>query len=130
MPARYSIAGGRDDIDEQLSKLGKQPEQPDDDADIYKYRRRFRVLKAVGLGAALAGLTWLVMAMVDGTTNPCQRVYDYYCKKDPAGLPCKTYASVLDESEHDTSADMRSNVRSQCQSRIERFKSEDGIDLK
>lgn len=124
-----------DDMDEELARARRKAGHAGkvdsgDDVDIYKYRRRHRWFKAVLLGASLAGLTWLIMAMVDGRANPCEKVRDYLCKRAPAGLPCRSYADIVDESVHDSSADMRSNIRAQCVSKIERLKAEDGVELK
>jgi hypothetical protein len=113
-------------MDEELAKA-RRTKADADGVDIYKYRRRFRLFKAILLGAALAGLTSLIMAMLDGKRNPCERVRDYECKKDPAGLQCTSYESIVDESVHDSSAQMRSQIRSQCQSKIERLNEEEGI---
>ena len=113
-------------MDEELAKARREA----DGVDIYKYRRRFRLFKAILLGAALAGLTALIMAMVDGKRNPCERVRDYLCKKDPAALQCTSYAAIVDESVHDSSPEMRSNVRAQCESKIARLKEEEGVEVK
>jgi len=115
-----------EDMDAELARAKRDADQ----VDVYKYRRRYRAFKAVLLGAALAGLTSLILAMVDGSKNPCERVRNYFCKKDPAGLQCKSYEGILDESIHDSSAEMRSQIKSQCVSKIERLKEEDGVDLK
>jgi hypothetical protein len=113
-------------MDEELARARQKDA---DGVDIYKYKRRFRTLKAIGLGALLAGLVTLIMVMVEDKRNPCQKVHDYLCKKDPAGLQCKSYESILDESEHDSSAQMRGQIRSQCQDKIDRLKEEEGIKL-
>jgi hypothetical protein len=131
---RYSIAtpvkkpedDELEDMDEELARIRREA----DGVDIYKYRRRYRLLKAVLLGAALAGLVSIIMAMVDGKKNPCELVQHYLCQKDPNGLPCKSYAGIVDESIHEAEPMMRSNIRSQCQSKMERIKEEDGVDLK
>jgi hypothetical protein len=115
-----------DETPEELEEIRREAEQ----IDVYRYRKRFRMLGAITLGAALAGLTWLVMAMVDGTRNPCERVKDHFCKQDPAGLQCKSYTGILDESLTDESKSMRANIKAQCQSKIERLKEEDGVDVK
>jgi hypothetical protein len=115
-----------DDMDEELAKA-RQVQDEADGVDIYKYRRRFRLLKAVLLGAALAGLVSLIMAMLDGKRNPCERVRDYLCKKDPAGLQCKSYDGIVDESEHEASGLMRSQIRAQCVSKIERLKEDENV---
>jgi hypothetical protein len=115
-----------EDMDEELARARREA----DGVDIYKYRRRFRLFKAILLGAALAGLTALIMAMLDGKRNPCERVRDYLCKKDPAGLQCKSYDAIVDESVHDSSAEMRSNVRAQCESKIARLKEDEGVEVK
>jgi hypothetical protein len=98
--------------------------------DVYRYRNRFRWLGAIGLGAAMAGLVWLILAMLDGRRNPCERVRDHFCKQAPAGLQCASYREILDESLHDESAEMRANIKGQCQRKIERLKEDDGIEVK
>ena len=113
-------------MDEELAKARRDA----DGIDIYKYRRRYRVFKAILLGASLAGLTAIILAMVDGQKNPCERVRAYLCKKDPAGFQCKSYVSIVDESEHEGAAEMRSQIRAQCVSKIERLKEEEGVELK
>ena len=117
-----------EDMDEELAKARRDADA--DGVDIYKHRRRYRLFKAIVLGAALAGLTSLIISMVDGQKNPCERVQNYLCKKDPAGLPCKSYASIVDESVHEAAAEMRSQIREQCQSKIERLKEEEGVEVK
>jgi hypothetical protein len=126
-----------EDMDEELKRAGSQgpkndpkDDEPDDGIDIYKHRRRYRLFKAILLGMSLAGLTWLILAMIDGGANPCEKVSTYLCKKDPAGLPCKSYDAIVDESVHDSSPEMRSNVRSQCEQKIRRLKEEEGVELK
>ena len=113
-------------MDEELAKARREA----DGVDIYKHRRRYRLFKAILLGAALAGLTALILAMLDGGRNPCERVRTYLCNKDPAGLQCKSYAGIVDESVHEGSAEMRGQIRAQCQSKIERIKEEEGVEVK
>jgi hypothetical protein len=115
-----------EDMDEELDRIRREA----DGVDIYKHRRRFRLFKAILLGASLAGLTALVMAMIDGQKNPCARVQKYLCQKDPAGLQCKAYAGIVDESKNEGSPAMRSQILEQCQSKIERLKSEEGVEVK
>src|SRR5450432_1608526 len=69
---RYSIAAKLEkleDMDEELDRVRREAAG----VDVYKYRRRFRLLKAILLGASLAGLTALILAMIDGQKNPCER---------------------------------------------------------
>lgn len=113
-----------DETPEELDQIRREA----DEVDVHQYRKRFRVLKAIGLGAALAGLTWLGLAMFDGARNPCQRVRDHVCKADPAGAPCRSYEVVLKESVEEGPT-MRANIRSQCQSKIDSLK-EDGVNLR
>jgi hypothetical protein len=115
-----------DETPEELEEIKREADR----IDVYRYRKRFRKLAAIALGAAMAGLTWLVMAMVDGRRNPCERVKDHFCKHDPAGLQCKSYTSILDESMNDESKQMRANIKAQCQSKIDRLKEEDGVEVK
>ena len=97
--------------------------------DIHQYRRRFRTIKAILLGAALAGLTWLVMIMVDSRRNPCERVRDHFCKADPTGVQCRSYEVVLRESQ-DEGATMRANIRAQCQTKIDTLRDEEGVRIR
>jgi len=115
-----------DETPEELEQIRREAEQ----IDVHQYRKRFRFLAAIALGGLMAGLVALVMWMVDSKRNPCERVRDHFCKQDPAGLQCKSYAGVLDESLHDESARMRANIKAQCLSKIERLKEEDGITVK
>jgi hypothetical protein len=114
-----------EDMDAEMARLRGEA----DKVDIYKHRRRYRAFKAILLGAALAGLTSLVLAMVDGQKNPCERVRNYLCKQDPKGLQCRSYEDLLEDSKHDPSPAMRSNLRAQCQTKVERLK-EEGIEVK
>jgi hypothetical protein len=114
-----------EDMDEELARARRDA----DKVDVYKYRRRFRLFKAILLGAALAGLTSLILAMIDGGKNPCQLVRDHLCKTDPNGLNCKSYEGLLEDSKHDPNAAMRSNLRAQCETKLERLK-EEGVELK
>lgn len=99
-----------------------------DAIDVHQYQKRFRALKAIGIGAAGAGLVWLVMMMLDGRRNPCERVRDHLCRQEgPAGVSCKIYETIWKESEEDPSPKMRQSIRGQCQTKIERLKEEDGV---
>ena len=94
--------------------------------DIHQYRRRFRTIKAILVGAALAGLTWLVMIMLDSRRNPCERVRDYFCKADPHGPQCQSYEVVFRESQ-DEGPTMRANIRAQCQTKIDTLRDDQGV---
>jgi hypothetical protein len=115
-----------DETPEEMEEIRREA----DKIDVYRYRKRFRLLGAIGLGALMAGLVGLVLTMVDSRRNPCERVKDHFCKQDPAGLKCKSYLGILDESLHDDSTEMRANIKAQCLSKIERLKEEDGVDVK
>jgi hypothetical protein len=115
-----------DETPEELEQIRREADQ----IDVHQYKKRFRALAAVGLGSLAAGAVWLVLIMVDSRRNPCERVRNHFCKQDPAGMQCKTYAGILDESLHDDNPAMRANIKSQCQSKIDRLKEEDGIDVK
>ena len=111
-----------DETPEELEQIRREAEQ----IDVHQYRKRFRTIKAILLGAALAGLTWLVMIMADSRRNPCERVRNYVCKADPAGVECKSYQVVLRESE-DEGPTMRANIRAQCQTKIATLREDRGV---
>ncbi len=115
-----------DETPEELAQIRREADQ----IDVYGYRKRFRLLGAIGIGSLMAGLVWLVLAMLDGRRNPCERVRDHFCKREPAGLQCRSYEGILDESLHDESPAMRANIKAQCQSKIDHLKEEDGIEVK
>jgi hypothetical protein len=115
-----------DETPEELEQIRREADQ----IDVHHYKKRFRVLKAIGLGALLAGAVELTLVMVDSRRNPCERVRDHFCKQDPKGMQCQTYGGILDESLHDDSPPMRANIKAQCQSKIDRLKEEDNIEVK
>ena len=115
-----------DETPEELEQIRREADQ----IDVHQYRKRFRALAAVGLGSLAAGAVWLVLIMLDSRRNPCERVRNYLCGKDPAGMACKTYEGILDESLHDDTPAMRANIKAQCQSKIERLKEDEGITVK
>ena len=115
-----------DETPEELEQIRREAEQ----IDVHQYRKRFRFLAAIALGGLMAGLVALVMWMVDSKRNPCERVRDHFCKQDPAGMQCKMYGGIFDESLHDESSQMRANIKAQCLSKIERLKEDDGITVK
>jgi hypothetical protein len=125
VPGDIPSLSAMDESPEELEQIRREA----DEIDIHQYRKRFRVLKAIGLGAVLAGLTWLVLIMVDSRRNPCQRVRDYLCKADAAGPPCRSYEVVLRESV-DEGPTMRANIRAQCQSKIDSLLEDQGIHVK
>ena len=115
-----------DETPEELEQIRRDAEA----IDVHHYRRRFRLMGGIALGAAMAGLVWLILFMIDSKRNPCERVRDHYCKQGPASLACKSYAGILDESLHDESAAMRANIKAQCLTKIERLKEDDGVTVK
>lgn len=115
-----------DETPEELEQIRREASQ----IDVHRYQKRFRAMKAIGLGAAMAGAVWLALVMFDSRRNPCERVRDHFCGREPNGAVCKTYQSILQESVEDDNAEVRGNIRSQCQSKIARLKSEDGVDVK
>ncbi len=81
-----------DETPEELEQIRREA----DAIDVYRYRKRFRFLAAIGLGALMAGLVWLVLVMVDSKRDPCERVRAHFCAQDPQGLQCKSYTNILD----------------------------------
>jgi hypothetical protein len=113
----------RDDYTpEELARIQEEAAQ----IDPYRYRRRKRAAAAVLLGALGAGLVWVVLEGVDKARNPCQRVERYLCGKDAASLACQGAQAMLRESV-DEGAQMRSNMRHQCEMKIVRLKEDEGV---
>jgi hypothetical protein len=110
-----------EDLDEQ-QRIRREANE----IDVNQYRNRFRTIKAIMVGAALAGLTWLVMIMLDSRRNPCERVRDHFCKMDANGVQCRSYEVVLHESQ-DEGPTMRANIRAQCQTKIDSLRDDDGV---
>jgi len=129
-----------DETPEELERIRREAE----DIDVHQYQKRFRALKGIGLGAALAGLVWLVLIMIDSRRNPCERLRDYVCRphsqaSPPPGvvaqspsdvspaLDCTMYEAIYRESIEDDNPQMRQSIRGQCVTKIARLKAEDGI---
>ena len=115
-----------DETPEELEQIRREAEQ----IDVNQYKKRFRVLKVIALVSVAIGVGELAFIMNSSRRNPCQRVRDHFCRQDPKGIQCQTYAGILDESLHDESPAMRANIKAQCQSKIDRLKEEDGVDVK
>ncbi len=115
-----------DETPEQLAQIRREADQ----IDPYRYKKRGRWLAAIGLGAAASGLFWLVLEMKDSARNPCQRVRDHVCTQARTSPLCASYESILKESVDDPSPKMRGLLRKQCETKIARFKEEDGTTVK
>lgn len=113
-----------DETPEELEKIRAEAAE----IDVHQYQKRFRALKAVGLGAAVAGLVWLVLMMLDSRRNPCERVRDHFCKiEGTSSVNCRMYEAIKKESVEDDNQQMRQSIRAQCLTKIERLKDEDGV---
>jgi hypothetical protein len=115
-----------DETPEELEQIKREAAA----IDPYQYRKRRRLMAAVGLGALGAGLVWGGLELYDRARNPCQRVRDYYCKATPGGVNCTAYEGLLKESVEDESPRMRSTIRDQCERKIKRLKDDDGVVVK
>jgi hypothetical protein len=115
-----------DETPEELEQIKREAAA----IDPYQYRKRRRLMAAVGLGMLGAGVVWSVLTLYDRARNPCQRVRDYYCQTTPGGPNCGVYDSLLKESKEDESPKMRSTIREQCERKIKRLKEDDGITVK
>jgi hypothetical protein len=113
-----------DETPEELEQIRREAAA----IDVHRYQKRFRAMKAVGFGAAAAGLVWLILIMVDSRRNPCERVRAHFCRQQgAAGVDCRMYSAIQKESVEERSPKMRQTIRSQCQTKIERLKDEDGV---
>jgi hypothetical protein len=97
--------------------------------DPERHRRRTRALAALAIGALAAGVVWVVRTAVDSARNPCQRVRDYACGREPGSARCQSYTDLLRDSIEEQSPAVRGEIRDQCVTRIKRLKKDDGIDV-
>jgi hypothetical protein len=112
-----------DETPEELEQIRREAEQ----IDPHKYRRRYRAMMTLLAVAFCAGVVWVAVRMAVASRNPCERVRNYYCRKAPHPVACNSYQSLLKESVEDDSPKMRSVIRDQCLTKINRLKDEDGI---
>jgi hypothetical protein len=100
-----------------------------DAIDPYQYRRRSRIIAAIGFGALGAGIIWAVLGAVDSARNPCARVRDHYCGQSAQSLNCTVYQGIYQESVDDSSRKMRGSIRQQCVTKIQRLKEDDNVEV-
>jgi hypothetical protein len=112
-----------DETPEELEQIRREAET----IDPNKYRRRYRAIMAAIAAVFCAAVAWVVVDMVVASRNPCERVRDYFCKTAPEVTKCSIYQSVFKDSVEDQSPKMRSVIRDQCLTKINRMKEEDGI---
>ena len=114
--------GAMDETPEELEQIRREAAL----IDPNQYRKRSRLIAAVALGALGAGLVWGALELIDRRRNPCERLRNHYCQ-DPSTLNCKTYDGLYRESIEDESNKMRSMIKSQCETKIERLKTEQNV---
>jgi len=112
-----------DETPEELEQIRREAAQ----IDVNRYRKRRRALLAIAVGALGAGLVWVGLEAFDSARNPCERVRRFACAHDPKSLECQSYGSLVKESVEEPSRQMRGYIRSQCLTKIERLKDEDGV---
>ena len=98
--------------------------------DPYRYRRRIRRIVAVLVFVAGGGVCWLAVNMAVASRNPCERVRDHFCRQAVDRAKCDSYQEIFRESVEDDSPAMRSMIRDQCVTKINRMKDEDGITVR
>jgi hypothetical protein len=115
-----------DETPEELEEIRREAEN----IDLYRYRRRRRRLITALVFLAGAGVCWVAVKMAVASRNPCERVRDHYCRLAPDPTRCASYEGIFRESVHDQSPAMRSMIRDQCLTKINRLKEEDGITVR
>jgi hypothetical protein len=115
-----------DETPEELEQIRREAGE----IDPYRYRRHRRWLITLLIFAAGAGVCWLAIEMASAGRNPCERVRDYFCHHAVDPAKCASYESILHESVQDQSPAMRSMIRDQCLTRINRLKEEDGVSVR
>ena len=112
-----------DETPEELEQIRREAAE----IDPYRYRRHRRWMITALIFAAGAGVCWLAITMASAGRNPCERVRDHYCRHAKDQAKCASYESILRESVQDQSPAMRSMIRDQCLTKINRLKEEDGV---
>jgi hypothetical protein len=115
-----------DETPEELDQIRREAAE----IDPYRYRRHRRWLITVLIFAAGAGVCWLAVTMASAGRNPCERVRDHYCLHAKAPAKCASYKGIFDESVQDQSPAMRSMIRDQCLTKINRLKDEEGVSVR
>lgn len=115
-----------DETPEELDEIRREAAQ----IDPYRYRRHRRWLISGLIFAAGAGVCWLAITMAVASRNPCERVRDHYCRRAVDPGKCASYEGVFHESVQDPIAAMRSTIRDQCLTKINRLKEEDGVTVR
>lgn len=115
-----------DETPEELEQIRRDAEK----IDVNKYRKRRRALIAIGVGAFSAGMVSLVMYAADSARNPCERLRNHYCGENGKSLQCQTYDGLTKDSTDEASPMMRSSIRQQCLTKIERLKIDDNITVR
>lgn len=115
-----------DETPEELEEIRKEAES----IDPLKYRRRNRLLMTLVASVFFVAVGWLAISMAKQARNPCERVRDYFCEQTKQKEPCRIYDGVFKESVEDDSSKMRSMIRDQCLTKINRMQEEQGITLK
>jgi hypothetical protein len=111
-----------DETPEELEEIRRQAES----IDPNKYHRRYRRVMTVLAAVFCTVVVWVAIRMAVASRNPCERVRDYFCRKAPQDK-CESYQVIYDESVKDPSPRMRSVIRDQCLTKINRLREEDGI---
>jgi hypothetical protein len=124
--SRLSDTWPMDESPEEMEQIRREAAA----IDPYQYRRRRRTMAAVALGALGAGLVWGGLELADRRRNPCQRMRDYYCHLGAATQDCVNQTTIFNESVEDASSRMRSLIRQQCLTKINRLATEQGIKVR
>jgi hypothetical protein len=121
-----SDTDGMDESPEEMEQIRREAAV----IDPYQYRRRRRIMAAIAVGALGAGLVWGVLELVDRRRNPCQRMRDHVCEQGPTTPECVNQTTIFKESVEDSSSRMRSLIRMQCLTKINRLAAEQGIKVR
>jgi len=112
-----------DETPQELEEIRRQAEA----IDPNQYRRRYRRVVAVLAALFCTLVVWVAIRMAAAGRNPCERVRDYFCRNAPDPAKCASYQVIYKESVEDQSSRMRSVIRDQCITKINRLREEDGI---
>ena len=115
-----------DETPEELEQIRREADQ----IDVHQYKKRFRALAAIGLGSLAAGAVWLVLVMIDSRRTPASGCATTSATRTPPACSARPTRASSTSRCTTTAPPCAPTSSAQCQSKIDRLKEEDGVEVK